>query len=278
LASNLEAFKPKVQFGALNEFVPASYDVLGKPPALLFRHLTRISAKENIATKIPVEVENKSGSSVEDAADTTGSLLNSETATKPAKREERVASSAIKNSSSVEPVREVGSASTATTEDSPQKVAFDYYQKGLEDFDKGNTQTAVSSFLISVKFAPSASVYLSLGNAYLKLEKNNDAAKAFKESVSLAPNLADAHYGLGLASYRLKRFVQAKDSFKNATTVAPKLAKAHYGLGLSLLELGMSDASIAEVKILENLDKHLARQLAAATPQVNYTCRFSVCR
>ena len=160
--------------------------------------------------------------------------------------------------------------------DATQTVALVLYAKGLEHFDKGEVQTAVSAFLASLKLAPSAEVYLNLGNAYLKIEKNNDAAKAFKESVKLNPEAAEAQYGLGLSLFRLKRFIEARNAFTKASTLEPQMAKAHYGLGLTLLELGQLDASNRVVRVLEHLDKELARKLAKASPELNYSCRFNM--
>ena len=167
---------------------------------------------------------------------------------------------------------------SAPAENSPQAAAFAMYEKGLNSLEKGSLREALSAFLESVKLAPSAEVYLNLGDVYLKLEKNSDAEKAFQQSVRLKPEVAEAHYGFGLASFRLKRYANARDAFKKATTLAPDMAKAHLGLGLSYLELGQADAQLVEVRILEKLDKKLAKQLSAASPQVNYSCRFSVCQ
>jgi len=168
--------------------------------------------------------------------------------------------------------------SSAPGEISPQSAAFSLYEKGLVFLDSGSLKEALGLFQASVKLAPSAKVYLSLGDVYLKLDKNPDAEKAFQQSVKLNPEVAEAQYGFGLASFRLKRFANARDAFKRATTLAPEMAKAHLGLGLSYLELGQPDAQLVQVRILEKLDKKLAKQLSAASPQVNYSCRYSVCQ
>ena len=120
---------------------------------------------------------------------------------------------------------------TSPEEDSPQSVAFNFYEKGLTCFDKGDLQGAISAFLVSVKFAPSAEVYLSLGNAYLKQEKNGDALKAFKESVNLnvwrVPKPVRIRAGFispealhGYAGRLQEGYLQ------------PTMTKVHYGLGL----------------------------------------------
>lgn len=181
------------------------------------------------------------------------------------------------NSSSVQVAVENTSLKSApVAEQSVQKAAFELYETGLSFIDKGDPKAAVGAFLASVKLQPSASVYLNLGSAYLKLEKNSDAAKALGQSVKLNPAVAEAQYGLGLASFRLKRYPEAREAFKKAIQLQPKMAKAHYGLGLTYLELGMPDASVVEMRILETLDKKLAKQLAGTFPRIKDPCRFTM--
>jgi Tfp pilus assembly protein PilF len=150
-----------------------------------------------------------------------------------------------------------------------QKTAFDYYQIGRASLDAGDVKAAVEAYLDSIKLEPnSAVVFFNLGDAYLKLKKNNDAAKAFQQSVKLNPEVAEAQYGLGLASYRLHRFVDAVAAFKKAIKLSPKMAKAHFGLGLAYQELHEANSLLQEQRILENLDKDLARQLMQPLPTV----------
>ena len=172
---------------------------------------------------------------------------------------------------------ESASANSGRAENSSAAAALGLYEKGLTFLVAGNLKDALGAFVASVKLTPSAEVYLNLGDVYLKLEKNIDAEKAFQQSVKLNSANAEAQYGLGLASFRIKRFANARDAFKKATTLAPDMAKAHLGLGLSYLELNQPDAQLVEVRILEKLDKKLAKQLSAASPQVNCG-RFTACR
>ena len=120
----------------------------------------------------------------------------------------------------------------------------------------------------------SANDLLSEGHAFLKLQKDRDAIKAFKESIKLNPNLAETHYGLGFSNFRLGRFREAADAFKKATTLDPRMAKAHYGLSLAYQELGMNTQLMEEYRILETLDKSLAKKLAQTFPQFNFSCRL----
>jgi len=53
------------------------------------------------------------------------------------------------------------------------------------------------------------------------------------------------------------------------------MAKAHYGLSLAYQELGSESQLMEEYRILEKLDKTLAKKLAQTFPQYNFTCRLT---
>ena len=115
-----------------------------------------------------------------------------------------------------------------------------------------------------------------LGNSYLKLEKDPEAIKAFKESVKLNPEVAEAQYGLGLANFRVRRFKEAADAFKKATTLNPRMAKAHYGLTLAYQELGNDRGFTEELRTLETLDTNLARKVKLTFPDYKLPCRRGI--
>ena len=111
------------------------------------------------------------------------------------------------------------------------------------------------------------------GRDFLNLHKDREAVKAFKDSIKLNPNVAEAYYGLGFSNFRLGRFRDAVDAFKKTVALDPKMAKAHYGLGLAYQELGMTQQLMEQYRILETLDKTLAKKLAQTFPQFNFSCR-----
>jgi len=172
------------------------------------------------------------------------------------------------------PPLSVKSVSADVAENTNPKDAYDLYLTGRNRFDTGDAPGAIDFYLQSLAIEPrSAEVYLSLGHAYINLKKDRDAIKAFKESIKLNPNLAETQYGLGFANFRLGRFREAADAFKKATIVEPEMAKAHYGLALAHQELGNTIGLMAEYRILEKLDKSLAKKLAQTFPQFNFSCR-----
>lgn len=121
----------------------------------------------------------------------------------------------------------------------------------------------------------SAYDFLVEGHELLKLQKDREAIKAFKESIKLNPNTAETYYGLGFSNFRLGRFRDAGDAFKKAITLEPQMAKAHYGLSLVYQELGNTSALLDEYRLLETLDKSLAKKLAQTFPQFDFSCRLT---
>jgi Flp pilus assembly protein TadD len=140
--------------------------------------------------------------------------------------------------------------------------------KSVESVVKPATDNAVNAG------QKSAYDLLVEGHEFLKAQKDREAIKAFKDSIKLNPNTAETYYGLGFSSFRLGRFRDAADAFKKATTLNPEMAKAHYGLGLAYQELGSTSGLLDEYRILERLDKNLARKLAQTFPQYNFSCRL----
>jgi len=169
----------------------------------------------------------------------------------------------------------VESVAKPTAENTNQKKASDLYNTGRERFDNGDASGAVELYVQSLKLEPhSSEAQLSLGHAYLKLQKDRDAIKAFKEAIKLNPDVAESHYGLGYCNFRLARFREAADAFKKATILDPNMAKAHYGLSLAYQELGNDPGLLEEYRTLERLDKSLAKKLAQTFPQFNFSCRL----
>jgi len=274
-ATNLDAPQLKVKYRQIEDATSTTDAAIGEAPALLVNRPVRVvpitntvtttTTRESVTANKPQAIdrtrevrETKPGSFVEPRSRVDQPKVSAEP----------------KASSTSSHVEVVESASPA--EDSPQKVAYKLYEKGRASLNGGDFDAAVGAFLMSVKLEPSAEVYLNLGFAYLQLDKNNDASKAFRQSTKLDSDVAEAQYGLGLASYRLKRFADARDAFKKATILEPRMAKAHYGLGITYMELGQPDASVNEVRILERLDKNLAKQLTGNSPRLKDPCRNSM--
>jgi len=171
---------------------------------------------------------------------------------------------AAPNSSAVEALPPNGSPENfKPSADAAKKAALEHYQTASTLLADGYVRAAIEGYLKSIEFDPqSAEVFLSLGAAYIKLDKNSDAAKAFKQAGKLNPSSSEAQYGLGLADFNLHRYREAVVAFKKATSLDPKMAKAHFGLAITYYELMENNSVTEEHRILELLDKDLAKKLA----------------
>jgi len=164
--------------------------------------------------------------------------------------------------------------SETPSETTSHRAAFQFYKSGRQRFDQGNLVGAVEAYQQSLQLEPGgAELYLSLGHAYLKLNKSSEAIKAFNESIRLNPEKEEAHYGLGVEYLRTNKNRDAAEAFKRAIRLRPKLAKAHYGLALAYQEMQRKDLLVEEYRILESLDPALAKKLESTYPQLHWPCR-----
>ena len=153
------------------------------------------------------------------------------------------------------------------------KAAFDLYKSGRDQFNLGNLTGAVQAYKQALEIEPEyADVHLSLGHAYLRLQKSQDAIKAFKEATRINPEMDEAFYGLGLEYFKAGKMKEASQAFKKAVSVRPSMAKAHYGLALAYQEMGKQDQLIEEYRILQKLDAQLAKKLSDSFPESNLPC------
>jgi len=154
-----------------------------------------------------------------------------------------------------------------------KKAALEYYRTASTLVADGDTKAAIEFYLEAIELdSQSAEVFLGLGAAYVKLDKNADAAKAFNQAVKLNPGLSEAQYGLGLAYFHLHRYREAVVAMKKATSLDPKMAKAHFGLAMAYQELTENNFAVEEYRIVELLDKELAKRLAKTLRDNNSGC------
>ncbi len=84
----------------------------------------------------------------------------------------------------------------------------------------------------------SAEAYSNLGWGYYGQKKYDDAAKAFRQSLTLDRNLTDAHYGLGLTLKESGATQDAVPEFETVVKLAPEDANAVRGQMLARLARG----------------------------------------
>lgn len=121
---------------------------------------------------------------------------------------------------------------------------------GVLELQKGHLEKAEQRFLLAVKLVPDHVESLNnLGTVFLKLKKNADALKAFKEAIRIATRLPDfspqllatIYTNLG-DTYRENRdFTEAIEAYQTAYQLNENDARIHYGLGqVHLKQVGLS--------------------------------------
>jgi tetratricopeptide (TPR) repeat protein len=91
-----------------------------------------------------------------------------------------------------------------------------------------------------------ASLYNSLGRAYRRLGKYDDAAESQRRALLLDPLFVDAYSDLGSVRYRRNDVTGAVASFRRALEIDPNHARTHFRLSRALLLLGDFAAGWAE--------------------------------
>lgn len=99
---------------------------------------------------------------------------------------------------------------------------------------------AYQTIAIVAKGSPAiaAGAQLSAGNIYMSLGKYEEAAAAFRRSLSLDANSAEAQNNLGEALGELKQYQRALEAFQRAVALDSRFLKARYNMGVTYDHLG----------------------------------------
>jgi tetratricopeptide (TPR) repeat protein len=104
----------------------------------------------------------------------------------------------------------------------------------------GDAVRAYQTIAVVAKGSPTiaANAHLSAGNIYMSLGKFEEAAAAFRRSLSLDPNSAEAQNNLGEALGELKQYQRALEAFQRAVALDSRFLKARYNMGVTYDRLG----------------------------------------
>ena len=142
--------------------------------------------------------------------------------------------------------------------------ALDFYQKGADAAQKGNSKGAAEFLGKAVTIYPNFPLALSeLGVQYMKLGQMGKASETFEELLKLKPNDANAHLNLGIALYNQSTALlaekkvdesihavgQAETQLRAALSLNSPGYSAHYYLGLSLIKLRKYDEAQKEFEV-----------------------------
>lgn len=106
----------------------------------------------------------------------------------------------------------------------------------------------------------------NLGNVLQEQGKLSNAIAAYRQAISLRPNLAVAHANLATALKVSGSFDQAVVSYRQAIAIGPTLSAAHYNLSTLLLMLGR----------LQEAEQSAERAVQMALSNARYLCNLAV--
>ena len=117
--------------------------------------------------------------------------------------------------------------------------------QGIDFYQKGNYDRAISAFRRSAALSPysdnTASAYDYMGKAYLKQEKTAEAIKVYKEAIRLYPTNAEFQVSLGDIYLAAKQPEEALKAYEASVQLDPSDAEARYSLGQSYITSGRLD-------------------------------------
>ena len=148
--------------------------------------------------------------------------------------------------------------------------------KGQLEREQGFLQQALQSLQIAATYSQGdRTAFLELGQAYLDLERTEDAISAFQNVLASRPRDAEALYNLGLAQAEFaygQQFADAESrrldletavsTLDQALLVKPDYAEALFQRGRARMSLGLMDEALEDLQQSANLDSSNAETAA----------------
>lgn len=128
-------------------------------------------------------------------------------------------------------------------------------------FGEGRTGEAIEAYENAVRTFEDGNNRFSLGQAYLKAGRNEDAANQFRKVIELNENSGNGYYGLGQALAAQKKYPQAIEQFERAVHKNKEFYAAYAEMGYTYADAGDLDKAKEIKALLENKDASLATTL-----------------
>jgi tetratricopeptide (TPR) repeat protein len=124
--------------------------------------------------------------------------------------------------------------------------------------EKGEGAAAISVYTQALQLSPaSTDVRLNLANAYLLVERTDDAERMCRQTLELDPNSAAAYYLLGCALLRANRPEPAAEAFQQSWKIDPAVPALDFQTGMAQEQLGQIPDAIRDFEnVIRALPDH----------------------
>ena len=124
---------------------------------------------------------------------------------------------------------------TATPTPAPQtneQLAKTYFDRALEELNKGEHQAAIADFTEAIRLKPGfPEAYNNRGNGYSALKQYEKAVSDFTEAIRLKPDLAEPYFNRGNGYSALKQYETAIGDYTEAIRLKPDFVSAFNNRG-----------------------------------------------
>jgi tetratricopeptide (TPR) repeat protein len=123
-----------------------------------------------------------------------------------------------------------------------------YFENGVKLSDQGMYAEAIEEFNKALEKVPNQPLIIArVGEAYLKLGKNEEALANYKKAIELDPRDPSLYTNMGVALVKMGKTAESQEAFKKAASMNPAAAAQNfYYLGVTMVNSGKM-AEAAEV-------------------------------
>jgi Flp pilus assembly protein TadD len=165
------------------------------------------------------------------------------------------------------PVLTAGLADTSFSRSSRRSGEFEMFDRGsateehqlladgIERFRRGDFEGAVAAFKQVTELNPdSVQAYVSIGSAYMRMDRLTEAANAFRRAMALDPNDAVARVGMAQVHKLWGQPDEALEELGRALEHDPENADAHYTKAVIYKELGELELELESLIATAGID------------------------
>lgn len=126
----------------------------------------------------------------------------------------------------------------------------------------GRTGEAITHYNQALQINPgNTDAHYNLGSLLTLQRKDQEAVPHYYEVLRINPSDAQAHYQLANILVRQGKNQEAAAHLTEVVRITPNYGEAHLTLGMVCLAMGKKDLAFAQYKILETINKSLAKTL-----------------